>query len=114
MTDRAAANLGRRLVEVPVGFKWFVDGLLDGSLGFCGEESAGASFLRLDGSDWTADKDGLIRCLLAAELTARPGADPVARRLYACETLGLVDHTWAKHSTGTPTARAELVAAQPC
>jgi phosphoglucomutase len=78
-----AAELGRPLVEVPVGFKWFVDGLLDGSLGFGGEESAGASFLRRDGSVWTTDKDGLIPCLLAAEMTARGGADPgeVYRRL---------------------------------
>jgi phosphoglucomutase len=74
--DRVASDLGRRLVEVPVGFKWFVDGLLEGSLGFCGEESAGASFLRRDGSVWTTDKDGLIPCLLAAEMTARAGADP--------------------------------------
>ena len=76
MIDRVAADLDRRLFEVPVGFKWFVDGLLEGSLGFCGEESAGASFLRLDGSAWTTDKDGLIPCLLAAELTARIGTDP--------------------------------------
>jgi phosphoglucomutase len=74
--DRVADDLGRRLVEVPVGFKWFVDGLLDGSLGFGGEESAGASFLRRDGSVWTTDKDGLIPSLLAAEMTARAGADP--------------------------------------
>jgi phosphoglucomutase len=76
MVDRVAEDLGRRLVEVPVGFKWFVDGLLDGSLGFCGEESAGASFLRRDASPWTTDKDGLIACLLAAEMTARTGSDP--------------------------------------
>jgi phosphoglucomutase len=74
--DRVAASLGRRLVEVPVGFKWFVDGLLDGSLGFGGEESAGASFLRRDGSVWTTDKDGILLCLLAAEMTARTGRDP--------------------------------------
>jgi phosphoglucomutase len=74
--DRVAADLDRRLVEVPVGFKWFVDGLLEGSLGFGGEESAGATFLRLDGSAWTTDKDGLVLCLLAAEMTARGGADP--------------------------------------
>ena len=73
MIDRVAARLGRRLIEVPVGFKWFVDGLLDGSLGFCGEESAGASFLRRDGTVWTTDKDGLILNLLAAEITARTG-----------------------------------------
>ena len=76
MIDRVAAKLGRRLYEVPVGFKWFVDGLLDGSLGFGGEESAGASFLRLDGSVWTTDKDGIIPSLLAAEITARTGRDP--------------------------------------
>ena len=70
--DRVTASLGRRLLEVPVGFKWFVDGLVDGSVGFGGEESAGASFLRLDGTVWTTDKDGLIACLLAAELTAKP------------------------------------------
>lgn len=74
--DRVAASLGRRLLEVPVGFKWFVDGLLDGSLGFGGEESAGASFLSLDGSAWSTDKDGLILGLLAAEITARTGRDP--------------------------------------
>jgi phosphoglucomutase len=76
MLDRVAAELPRRLLEVPVGFKWFVDGLVDGSLGFGGEESAGASFLRRDGTVWTTDKDGLIACLLAAELTARSGHNP--------------------------------------
>jgi phosphoglucomutase len=76
LIDRVAADLGRRLYEVPVGFKWFVGGLLDGTLGFGGEESAGASFLRRDGSAWTTDKDGLLMCLLAAELTARTGNDP--------------------------------------
>jgi phosphoglucomutase len=74
--DRVAADLGRRLVEVPVGFKWFVEGLLDGTLGFGGEESAGASFLRRDGVAWTTDKDGLIPCLLAAEMKATTGEDP--------------------------------------
>jgi phosphoglucomutase len=76
MIDRVAKSLGRRLVEVPVGFKWFVDGLLDGSLGFGGEESAGASFLRNNGHVWTTDKDGLILGLLAAEITAVEGKDP--------------------------------------
>jgi phosphoglucomutase len=76
LIDRVAAGLGRKLVEVPVGFKWFVDGLQDGSLGFGGEESAGASFLCLDGSAWSTDKDGLILGLLAAEITARTGRDP--------------------------------------
>ena len=74
--DRVTAKLGRKLYEVPVGFKWFVDGLLDGSLGFGGEESAGASFVRLDGSVWTTDKDGIVPGLLAAEITARMGRDP--------------------------------------
>jgi phosphoglucomutase len=99
--DRVAADLDRRLVEVPVGFKWFVDGLLDGSLGFGGEESAGATFLRLDGSAWTTDKDGLVLCLLAAEMTARGGADPgeVYRRLA--------------ERFGEPVYRRVDVAAQP-
>jgi phosphoglucomutase len=76
MIDRVTAKLGRKLYEVPVGFKWFVDGLIDGSLGFVGEESAGATFLRRDGAVWTTDKDGLIPALLAAEITARVGKDP--------------------------------------
>jgi phosphoglucomutase len=76
MIDRVTEKLGRKLYEVPVGFKWFVDGLFDGSLGFGGEESAGASFLRLDGSVWTTDKDGIIPSLLAAEITAKMGRDP--------------------------------------
>jgi phosphoglucomutase len=76
MIDRVTAKLGRKLYEVPVGFKWFVEGLIDGSLGFVGEESAGATFLRRDGAVWTTDKDGLIPALLAAEITARVGKDP--------------------------------------
>jgi phosphoglucomutase len=76
MIDRVTAKLGRKLYEVPVGFKWFVDGLLDGSLGFGGEESAGASFARLDGAVWTTDKDGVVPALLAAEITAGMGRDP--------------------------------------
>jgi phosphoglucomutase len=76
MIDRVARDLGRRVVEVPVGFKWFVDGLLDGSLGFGGEESAGASFLRHNGAVWSTDKDGIILDLLAAEILARTGKDP--------------------------------------
>jgi len=74
--DRVAAKVGRALVEVPVGFKWFVPGLLDGSLGFGGEESAGASFLRRDGTVWSTDKDGIIMDLLAVEIMARTGRDP--------------------------------------
>jgi len=76
MIDRVVKKLGRKLVEVPVGFKWFVEGLIDGSLGFGGEESSGASFLRRDGTVWTTDKDGLVPNLLAAEITARTGKDP--------------------------------------
>jgi len=76
MIDRVAKKLGRKLVEVPVGFKWFVDGLYDGSLGFGGEESAGASFLDLRGNVWSTDKDGIIAALLAGEITARTGKDP--------------------------------------
>ena len=85
--DRVAAKLGRKLVEVPVGFKWFVDGLIDGSLGFAGEESAGASFLRRDGSVWTTDKDGIILGLLAAEITAQTKRDP--SEAYDCLTREL-------------------------
>ena len=83
MIDRVAAKLGRALLEVPVGFKWFVDGLFDASLGFAGEESAGASFLRRDGTVWTTDKDGIAAALLAAEITARLGRAPgeVSREL---------------------------------
>ena len=76
MIDRVSEKLGRRLHEVPVGFKWFAPGLYDGSLGFGGEESAGASFLRIDGSVWSTDKDGLIPALLAGEITAKTGRDP--------------------------------------
>ncbi len=88
MIDRVAESLGRRLVEVPVGFKWFVDGLLDGSLGFGGEESAGASFLRREGSPWSTDKDGLILGLLSAEITARTGSDPGERYQLLTERFG--------------------------
>jgi len=76
MIDRVATDLGRTLLEVPVGFKWFVPGLLDGSVGFGGEESAGASFLRFDGSVWTTDKDGIILALLASEILAVTGKTP--------------------------------------
>jgi phosphoglucomutase len=88
MIDRVAASLGRKLVEVPVGFKWFVDGLLDGSLGFGGEESAGASFLRKNGSVWTTDKDGIIPGLLAAEITAVTGKDPSEHYRRLTEEFG--------------------------
>ena len=92
IVDRVAARLGRPLVEVPVGFKWFVGGLLDGSLGFGGEESAGASFLRRDGSVWTTDKDGLAPSLLAAEMTARTGDDPAALYRRLTEDLGAPEY----------------------
>ncbi len=89
MIDRVtAASLGRKLYEVPVGFKWFVDGLVDGSLGFGGEESAGATFLRRDGSVWTTDKDGIVPALLSAEIAARTGRDPGERFAELTEALG--------------------------
>jgi phosphoglucomutase len=88
MIDRVTAGLGRRLIEVPVGFKWFVGGLLDGSIGFGGEESAGASCQRIDGSTWTTDKDGMILGLLAAEITAKLGLDPGARYVELTRELG--------------------------
>jgi phosphoglucomutase len=88
MIDRVTARLGRRLVEVPVGFKYFVPGLLDGSLGFAGEESAGASLLALDGSVWTTDKDGIVMGLLAAEITARTGHDPAEHYRELTRELG--------------------------
>lgn len=88
MIDRVAAKLRRKLIETPVGFKWFSGGLMDGSLGFGGEESAGASFLRRDGSVWTTDKDGLIMGLLAAEITAQTGDDPNSLYEFATADLG--------------------------
>ena len=88
MIDRVSQSLGRSLAEVPVGFKWFVDGLVDGSYGFGGEESAGASFLRKDGTVWTTDKDGPIMDLLAAEITARTGKDPGIHYQELTEKLG--------------------------
>ncbi len=88
MIDRVAQSIGRRVVEVPVGFKWFVPGLLDGSFGFGGEESAGASFLRHDGTAWTTDKDGILLCLLAAEITARTGEDPGTRYQTLVQRFG--------------------------
>jgi phosphoglucomutase len=90
MIDRVSRRLGRTLYEVPVGFKWYAAGLMDGSLGFGGEESAGASFSRLDGSVWTTDKDGLVPALLAAEITARSGRDPGEAYRAMSSELGAV------------------------
>ena len=90
MIDRVAKRLGRQLYEVPVGFKWFVDGLYGGALGFGGEESAGSSFLRKDGGVWTTDKDGIVAALLSAEITARRGRDPGALYQGLVHELGEV------------------------
>ena len=103
MIDRVADGLGRRLVEVPVGFKWFVPGLLDGSVAFGGEESAGASFLRRDGRVWTTDKDGILLCLLAAEITAVTGASPGARYRALVDRYG--DPAYAR--VDAPASREE-------
>ncbi|HEY3523497.1 MAG TPA: phosphoglucomutase (alpha-D-glucose-1,6-bisphosphate-dependent) [Candidatus Limnocylindrales bacterium] len=110
--DRVAADVDRRLVEVPVGFKWFVPGLLAGSLGFGGEESAGASFLRRDGRVWTTDKDGIVACLLAAELTARTGADPAT--LYRDLTRRLGDPRYRRiDAPAEPRRKAALARLGP-
>jgi phosphoglucomutase len=112
MIDRATAWLGRRLVEVPVGFKWFVDGLLDGSLGFAGEESAGASFLRFDGTVWTTDKDGIILGLLAAEMLAITGRDP--GELYRDLTREFGDPVYERlDAPATPEQKAMLLQLSP-
>jgi len=112
MIDRVAEDLGRRLVEVPVGFKWFVEGLLDGSIGFGGEESAGASFLRRDGGPWSTDKDGLIPCLLAAEMTAADGRDPGARYAALRERFG--DYAYKRTDVAaTPDEKAVLKKLSP-
>ena len=112
MIDRATAWLGRRLVEVPVGVKWFVDGLLDGSLGFAGEESAGASFLRFDGTVWTTDKDGIILGLLAAEMLAITGRDP--GELYRDLTREFGDPVYERlDAPATPEQKAMLLQLSP-
>jgi phosphoglucomutase len=105
--DRVVAALGRRLVEVPVGFKWFVPGLLDGSAGFGGEESAGASFLRFDGTVWTTDKDGMILDLLAAEITTRTGKDPGQRFQELAARFGTPYYTRID-APATPAQKAAL------
>ena len=105
--DEAAAELGRKLVETPVGFKWFVPGLLDGSLGFGGEESAGASFLRRDGGVWTTDKDGIILALLASEILAVTGETP--SRAYTALTERFGAPTYARTDVATTAeAKAKL------
>ncbi|MGK2849920.1 MAG: phosphoglucomutase (alpha-D-glucose-1,6-bisphosphate-dependent) [Candidatus Limnocylindrales bacterium] len=112
MIDRVVADLGRRLVEVPVGFKWFVDGLVDGSIGFGGEESAGASFLRRDGTVWTTDKDGIIADLLACELTARTGRDPGQAYAALTERFGAPAYRRID-APATPAQKAALGALSP-
>ena len=112
MIDRVTAQLGHPLVEVPVGFKWFVGGLLDGSLGFGGEESAGASFLRRDGKPWSTDKDGLILGLLAAEMMARSGRDP--GEIYAALTGQFGAPVYERiDAPATPEQKARLAALEP-
>jgi phosphoglucomutase len=112
MIDRVAASLGRRLYETPVGFKWFVDGLLDGSLGFGGEESAGASCLRMDGTAWSTDKDGIVLALLAAEMTARMGRDP--SEIYRGLTRSLGDPRYERiDAPATPADKAALQRLSP-
>ena len=108
MIDRVVARLGRPLVEVPVGFKWFVDGLIDGSLGFVGEESAGATLLRRDGSVWTTDKDGIVMGLLAAEMTAVAGRDP--GELYAALTKEFGDPAYARIDARATRAQKAVLA----
>ncbi len=112
MIDRVTAKLGRKLYEVPVGFKWFVDGLLDGSLGFGGEESAGASFLRHDGTVWTTDKDGIVAALLAAEITARTGRDP--GEIYRDLTRDFGEPVYDRvEAPATPDQKARLAKLSP-
>ena len=112
MIDRVVADLGRRLCEVPVGFKWFVPGLFDGSCCFAGEESAGASFLRRDGSVWTTDKDGLIMNLLAAEITARTGRDPAEHYRDLTAKFGAPCYTRID-AKATPEQKARLAKLSP-
>lgn len=112
LIDRVAAALNRRLVEVPVGFKWFVKGLLHGSLGFGGEESAGASFLRQDGTVWTTDKDGIILNLLAAEITAKTGKDPGEHYAELTARLGTPFYTRID-APATPAEKARLSKLSP-
>ncbi len=112
LIDRVAARAGRRLYEVPVGFKWFAPGLLDSSLGFGGEESAGAAFLRRDGTVWTTDKDGIVPCLLAAEMTARTGRDPGQLYDDLAAALGRPS-TDRVEAAASPTQKKALAALAP-
>jgi phosphoglucomutase len=112
MIDRVAARLKRPLVEVPVGFKWFVEGLLSGAIGFCGEESAGAAFLRRDGTVWTTDKDGLAPNLLAAEITARTGKDPGEHYRALADEFGSPCYTRVD-APATPEQKARLQKLSP-
>ncbi len=112
LIDRVASRLGRKLVEVPVGFKWFVPGLLDGSLGFGGEESAGASFLRRDGTVWTTDKDGIVMDLLAVEMSARSGKDPGVRYRELSAELGAPEYARID-APATPAEKAILKKLSP-
>ena len=112
MIDRVVQKLGRRLSEVPVGFKWFVPGLFDGSCCFGGEESAGASFLRHDGTVWTTDKDGLIMDLLAAEITALTGKDPGENYAELTQEFGTAHYTRID-AAATPEQKAKLLKLSP-
>jgi len=112
LIDRVAKRLGRRLYETPVGFKWFVDGLVEGSLGFGGEESAGASFLRRDGSVWTTDKDGIVPALLSAEMTARNGCDPGVSYRTLVAALG-EPFSQRVDAPATPGQKAKLAKLSP-
>lgn len=112
MIDRVTTKLGRTLYEVPVGFKWFVEGLLNGSLGFAGEKSAGASVVRLDGTVWTMDKDGIVPALLSAEMTARMGRDP--GQLYRELTREFGEPAYNRvEAPATPEQKAVLLRLSP-
>jgi phosphoglucomutase len=112
MIDLVARKLGRKLVEVPVGFKWFVEGLIDGQIGFCGEESSGATFLRRDGTVWTTDKDGIVPDLLAAEITAKTGKDP--GELYRALTIEFGEPCYTRvDAPATPEQKERLKKLSP-
>src|SRR5262245_56821274 len=112
MIDRVAMRAGRHLIEVPVGFKWFVKGLVDGSIGFCGEESSGATFLRRDGTVLTTDKDGIVPNLLAAEIAARTGKDPGEHYRQLQTQFGAPYYTRID-APATPDQKAKLARLSP-